>query len=124
PPLSGFLGKFAILAPLFGPGEAGPTTATWTLLTVLLLSSMATIIAVARAGIDAFWTSPAEMAPSVRLTEIIPVGFLLLLCLALTAQAGPVMRYMDATAQSLHAPQGYIRGVLGDLPAAGTEAGR
>jgi multicomponent K+:H+ antiporter subunit D len=32
--------------------------------------------------------------------------------LALTVQAGPVMRYMEATAQSLHKPQGYIQAVL------------
>ena len=37
---------------------------------------------------------------------------LLALCLALTVQAGPVMRYMEATAQSLHAPQDYVRSVL------------
>ena len=38
-----------------------------------------------------------------------------------TIEAGPVMRYMQATAQSLHAPQDYIRGVL--APVAETKAG-
>jgi multicomponent K+:H+ antiporter subunit D len=30
-----------------------------------------------------------------------------------TVQAGPIMRYVQATAQSLHAPRDYIRAVLG-----------
>ena len=49
-----------------------------------------------------------------RLIEMAPVAVLLLLCAMQTIQAGPVMRFMQATAQSLHAPQDYIRGVLGD----------
>jgi multicomponent K+:H+ antiporter subunit D len=44
---------------------------------------------------------------------VAPVGALLLLCAIQTIQAGPIMRFMQATAQSLHAPDDYIRGVLG-----------
>jgi multicomponent K+:H+ antiporter subunit D len=43
--------------------------------------------------------------------EMAPVIFLLVICAAQTVQAGPVMRFMQATAQSLHAPGGYIRDV-------------
>jgi multicomponent K+:H+ antiporter subunit D len=50
--------------------------------------------------------------PRVRVIEIAPVVLLLTLGLTLTAQAEPVMRYMQATAQSLHAPQDYVRSVL------------
>jgi multicomponent K+:H+ antiporter subunit D len=42
------------------------------------------------------------------------VATLLFLCAWQTVQAGPIMRFMQATAQSLHAPQAYIRGVLGN----------
>lgn len=111
PPLSGFLAKFAILAPLFTPG-AGSMPITWALVAALLLSGLATIIAMTRAGINVFWALPADPMPLVRVTEIAPIAVLLTLCVALTAQAGPVMRYMQATAQSLHEPQGYITGVL------------
>jgi multicomponent K+:H+ antiporter subunit D len=45
-----------------------------------------------------------------------PVAFLLALCAIQAIQAGPVMRFMHATAQSLHAPHNYIRGVLGAAP--------
>ena len=80
---------------------------------VLILSGLAALIAMTRAGIRAFWASPDRTVPRVRLIEMAPVVVLLLLCAIQTIQAGPVMRFMQATAQSLHAPQDYIRGVLG-----------
>jgi multicomponent K+:H+ antiporter subunit D len=73
---------------------------------------MALIIAISRAGIDAFWASPAETVPRVRVIEMMPVVLLLSLCILLTVLAGPVMRYMDATARSLHEPHDYMRDVL------------
>jgi multicomponent K+:H+ antiporter subunit D len=36
----------------------------------------------------------------------------------MTVLAGPVMHYMEATARSLHAPQGYAEDVLTGQPAA------
>jgi multicomponent K+:H+ antiporter subunit D len=111
PPLSGFLAKFAILAPLLG-SETGVAETTWALLAALVLSGLATIIAMTRTGIEVFWVSPAGELPRVRIVEIAPVMLLLGLCVLLTVYAGPVMRYMDATAQSLHLPQGYTAGVL------------
>ncbi|MBR0670417.1 monovalent cation/H+ antiporter subunit D [Roseomonas soli] len=113
PPLSGFLAKFAILAPLLGHGDAGLPAANWALLAALVLSGLATVIALLRAGIEVFWASPAAKAPRVGLVEIAPVGLLLALCVALTVGAGPVMGYMQATAQSLHAPQDYLGAVTG-----------
>jgi len=116
PPLSGFIAKFAILAPLFGTGE-GVAATSWALLVALILSGLATIIAITRAGIDAFWASPPDSVPVVRMTEIAPVAVLLILCGILTAQAGPIMRYMQSTAQALHSPQEYVRSILTDVPA-------
>ncbi|GAA0596227.1 monovalent cation/H+ antiporter subunit D [Craurococcus roseus] len=122
PPLSGFLAKFAMLAPLFGAGDDGVPATAWALLGALILSGLATVVAMTRAGIDAFWASPAREAPRVRVLEIAPVALLLALCVSLTVLAGPAMGYMQAAARSLHAPQGYIAGVL---PAPGAEgAGR
>ena len=103
PPLSGFLAKFAILSPLLAPG-APVTSIAWGLLVALILSGFATLISMTRAGIDVFWASPAAELPRVRVIEVAPVLMLLALCLALTVQAGPVMRYMEATARDLHAP--------------------
>jgi multicomponent K+:H+ antiporter subunit D len=50
--------------------------------------------------------------PRVRVIEIAPIVILLLATATLTVQAEPVMRYMQATASALHAPQSYIKGVL------------
>jgi multicomponent K+:H+ antiporter subunit D len=83
------------------------------LLLLLIVSGLAALIAMTRAGIRAFWASPDRTVPRVRLIEMAPVAALLLLCAIQTVEAGPIMRFMQATAQSLHAPHNYIRGVLG-----------
>ena len=111
PPLAGFLAKFAILSPLFNSTEGAFSPPAVALLTALLLSGMATIIAMTRAGIDAFWV-PHETVQRMRLTEIGPVVLLCTLGLFLAVKPAPVLRYMEATAQSLRNPQEYIRGVL------------
>jgi len=113
PPLSGFLAKFAMLAPLFAPDAAAPGVPllSWLLLAALMLSGLAIIVAMVRAGIDAFWVTSGGPVPRVRVVEMAPVGLLLLLCLAMTVQAGPVLAYMQATAEALHAPAAYLRAV-------------
>ena len=111
PPLAGFLGKFAMLDALF-EGHRVPAT-SWTMLVLLIGSGFATVIGMARAGVRRFWASPGASVPRVRVVEIAPIVLLLALCVALTVQAGASMRYLNAAAQALHAPAGYIRDVLG-----------
>ena len=111
PPLSGFIAKFALLSAALGSPSA-VSTATWAFMTILILAGLAAVVSLTRAGIQAFWASSERTVPRVRLIELAPVIVLLLLCGVQTIQAGPVMRYMRATAQSLHAPDDYIRGVL------------
>jgi multicomponent K+:H+ antiporter subunit D len=113
PPLSGFIGKFALLTAALNTPAGEASIARWLLLLVLILSGLATLVAMTRAGIRAFWAAPDRTVPRVRLIEIAPVAVLLLLCAIQTIEAGPIMRFMQAAAQSLHAPQDYIRGVLG-----------
>jgi multicomponent K+:H+ antiporter subunit D len=116
PPLSGFVAKFAMLTALLNPsglGEGGTISAgSWALLAALVLSGLATLLAMARAGIRNIWAAPDGVAPRVGVIEIAPVLLLLVLCAAMTVQAGPVLRYMQATAASLYAPAGYVEGVL------------
>jgi multicomponent K+:H+ antiporter subunit D len=116
PPLSGFVAKFLLLAALFRPpgiaAAVPPGPAAWALMALLLLSGLATVIAMARAGIRTFWLPLDSALPRVRLVEITPIVVLLLLCTLLTVQARPVLRLMEDTAQSLHFPQGYIRDVM------------
>jgi multicomponent K+:H+ antiporter subunit D len=116
PPLSGFIAKFALLTAALNPPEMHRTGAIpgggWAILVVLISSGFATLVAMTRAGIRSFWASPDRTVPRVRVIEMAPVMFLLIICAAQTVQAGPVMRFMQAAAQSLHAPGGYIRDVL------------
>ena len=116
PPLSGFLAKFAILAPLLAAGGTVVPASTWALMAALILSGLATVVAMTRSGINAFWGSPEGRVPRVGLVEIAPVALLLVLCAALTVEAGPVIGYMQAAAQALHEPGGYLRGVLSAPP--------
>jgi multicomponent K+:H+ antiporter subunit D len=115
PPLSGFIAKFALLTAALDPQAegSGVSGAAWTFLVVLILSGLASLIAMTRAGIRAFWASPDRTVPRLRLVEMAPVVILLVLCAVQTIEAGPIMRFMQATAQSLHAPHDYVRGILG-----------
>jgi len=121
PPLSGFIAKFALLSAALNPSgmtQSGGTvrTAAWGLLVILIMSGLATLIAMTRAGIRAFWAAPDREVPRVRVIEMAPVATLLILCALQTIQAGPVMRFMQAAADSLYTPGDYVRGVLGRKP--------
>jgi multicomponent K+:H+ antiporter subunit D len=109
PPLPGFVAKLTLLAALLQ--AESPSGAAWTLFTLLILSGLAALVSVGRAGIRVFWAEGARV-PRVRVIEIAPVLALLALCLALTVAAGPAMRYAQDVAQALHAPRHYIESVL------------
>jgi multicomponent K+:H+ antiporter subunit D len=120
PPLSGFIAKFAVLSAMFGaptPGsKAGVPLLAWALLALLIFSGLTTLVAMTRAGMRTLWTREEATVPRVRAIEIAPIVVLLLATAALTVKADPVMRYMQATAGALYAPQGYIQGVLAAPP--------
>jgi multicomponent K+:H+ antiporter subunit D len=110
PPLSGFVAKFLLLGALFQiPDTAGAgdfaVAASWAPIALLLVSGLAGIIAMARAGIRTFWLPLESTIPRVRVIEVAPIAVLLLMCIGLTVQAGSVMQFMRSTAQSLHLPQ-------------------
>jgi multicomponent K+:H+ antiporter subunit D len=112
PPLSGFIAKFLVLTAIFqSPGLSTDATA-WTLMALLLLSGLVVMFALMRAGIRVFWVPVESTVPTVRFLEMLPIVSLLVLCVALTVQAGPVARFMQATAHDLHAPETYVRAVL------------
>jgi multicomponent K+:H+ antiporter subunit D len=126
PPLSGFIAKFAMLASLLDAAGSGPVPAIdWGYVALMILSGLAALIAMLRAGINSFWAEEREV-PRVRVIEMAPIAVLLALTLVLTLQAGPAMRYMEATARALHDPVHYVQGVLAAPRARprGGEAGR
>ncbi|RQO57087.1 monovalent cation/H+ antiporter subunit D [Variovorax sp. KBW07] len=111
PPLSGFVGKFAMLSGLLG--AQGLTAAGWTFLTLLIVSGFLSLIALSRTGIRHFWTQPHATMPSLPALEVLPVAALLAACVALTVWAEPVMRHAQATAEGLFTPTAYRNAVLG-----------
>ncbi|MDM9627937.1 monovalent cation/H+ antiporter subunit D [Rhizobium sp. S152] len=125
PPLSGFIAKFAMLSAMMGTGAIGvpPTAAIWSLVVLVILSGIAALISMTRAGIRTFWSSIEGAVPRVLVIEIVPVLFLLGLTLALTVQAGPAMQYMDTTIRTLSKPALYIDAVTGALPIEGVKSG-
>ncbi|MDP2442427.1 MAG: monovalent cation/H+ antiporter subunit D [Rhodoferax sp.] len=123
PPLSGFIGKFLILRAV--PDQPW----VWA---VILLAALLAVIALARAGSQVFFNSQAATVAQVpkpgacaaelalpgvsSARELLAVGGLLGLILALTVFAGPALDYANATAQQLTDPARYISAVLGGRP--------
>jgi multicomponent K+:H+ antiporter subunit D len=123
PPLSGFIGKFALIDGLLAlDGRVSPST--WLLVVLIILSGLATLIATSRAGVDLIWTPSDKPQPALRLAEAFPVGLLLAACLALTVFAGPAMSYMERTGRSLEDRQGYIHSVTGAVRVHGPSEAR
>ncbi|MGE0110912.1 monovalent cation/H+ antiporter subunit D [Aquabacterium sp.] len=120
PPLSGFVGKFAMLSALLStPEPSGTLTAvTWTLLGLVVLSGLFAMIALSRTGIRFFWAPVGRKAPVLNSVEYLPVAVLVGLCVFFTVRAEPLMRYARDTAQVLYQPQGYIDAVLNTQPRA------
>lgn len=119
PPLSGFVGKFSLITALFNPQGLGATAeqpvapATWGLVALLVLSGLASLIALVRVGIQRFWTPQERPSPLLRMYECVPIVALLGLCVVLSLWAEPLMRYAQDTAASLKDPAVYIEAVLG-----------
>ncbi len=114
PPLSGFIGKFALVAAAIGslpvPGAFGRE---WLLVIALLGGGLAGLIALMRVGMRLFWSVTGRQTPRLWISEAAPVAFLVLICVALTLAAGPAMTYLDSAAAALDDPGAYIRNVLG-----------
>ncbi|MFN3580031.1 MAG: monovalent cation/H+ antiporter subunit D [Pseudomonas sp.] len=112
PPLSGFLGKIMLLQAVGTGGQAA-----W-LYAVVLVSSLITLVALSRAGSTLFWrhdAAPAAGEPLDRV-RLLAMGGLLLTSPLMVIFAGPLLAYLEATAQQIHSPQLYIQQVLSMLP--------
>jgi len=113
PPLPGFLGKLMILE------SSALTPAHAWVWSVVLVTSVMTLVGLARAGSILFWNVLPEgrhsvrPGSSVRLTRA-TLG-LLSLSLALAVAASPLKRYTDAAALQLADRDAYAQAVLGPL---------
>jgi multicomponent Na+:H+ antiporter subunit D len=111
PPLSGFLGKLAILEGTFGAG------AYW-LGGVVLFVGLLTLLSMARTWADGFWR-PAGEARDLATpgTPLLAASASLgLLTLAMTVAAEPLFELTARGAQQLLAREEYVRAVLGSRP--------
>ncbi|WCM91546.1 monovalent cation/H+ antiporter subunit D [Acidovorax sp. NCPPB 2350] len=124
PPLSGFVGKFAMLTALLNPlglAQTGPAAgkAGWALFALLIATGLLALLALTRTGMRHFWTTHDRPPPQLRVLEGVPIALLLAGCIGLTLKAGPVMDFTQATAHALHAPGGYIQAVMSARPLPG-----
>jgi multicomponent K+:H+ antiporter subunit D len=108
PPFSGFIAKFALLAPMLEHGFGANL-----LFALTIAAGLCTVIAMARAGIQIFWTDADWEFPRVEPGETISVVSLLGLCLVLTFVVAAPWNYLAATARQIHAPTHYIHAVMG-----------
>lgn len=113
PPLSGFVAKFAMFHALLGLSgpDSNAELSHLLVMGLLLLAGLASIIALMRNGVRSFWASGAVPA-RLQLTEVLPIGLLLVMCLTLAIIAQPVMSYMERASASLHQPALYIERVM------------
>ncbi|RUR28131.1 monovalent cation/H+ antiporter subunit D [Vreelandella nanhaiensis] len=109
PPLSGAIGKALVL------NAAEGTQRLW-LWPLLLLASLASLIALSRAGSTMFWRSQRGSLSGSVLPRRQWLGVIWLLSAAplLVALAGPISAYTQATAEQLTNPQRLIDTLLPD----------
>lgn len=118
PPFPGFVGKIAMIHALLDPaqqvaGEAMPMR-VWVVMGALIISGLAVLVALTRVGINEIWARAEDEVPPIQTTDFGAIVFLLLVCFVMTVRGGPIMRYMDETAQSLRSPRIYIENVVPD----------
>ncbi|PXW16409.1 monovalent cation/H+ antiporter subunit D [Paraburkholderia caballeronis] len=120
PPLSGFLGKAMVLA-------ATPLARAPVLWTAVLVSGLLLIVAMSRAGTRILWAIPASFGyanapprspstlpapPPASSMKLVACALLLAGVVAITIGAGPLKRYLDATATQLFDRTAYVDAVL------------
>jgi len=119
PPLSGFVGKVAMLSALIDGGATAPgagPAARWGLFTLLVVSGLLSATALMRVGIRQFWAPQDRPAPHLRIAECVPIGLLLGACMLLVVRGEPVLRYLRDAAEGLHRPERYIESVRAVQP--------
>lgn len=125
PPLSGFVGKLAMLTALLNPLGLGSSAghhlsaSGWMLFGLLIATGLLALIALTRAGIRCFWAQHERPAPQLRMAEGLPIAALLGACAVLAVQADPMIRFTQATANALHSPAVYISAVMSAAPKPG-----
>ncbi|WP_058234532.1 Na+/H+ antiporter subunit D [Devriesea agamarum] len=113
PPLSGFIGKVALIDAGIEDGGVMP----WIVVVAGVITSLLTLYAVAKIWSRAFWQepSPAVLASPAHTPAVmmISTGSLVACSLLLTVGAGPLMAYADSAAEAALSRTPYVEQVLG-----------
>ena len=113
PPLAGFIGKVAMMRAEVAMGGA----VGWTIVSMLALSSLASVISLTRLGVNAIWTRDESAPPLVvGVAEFVGILGLLGACVLISVFGEPLLAYADHTAAWLADPSAYIRAVLPGAP--------
>ncbi|GAA4920432.1 Na+/H+ antiporter subunit D [Nesterenkonia rhizosphaerae] len=129
PPFSGFVGKLGMMQ----GGIAENTWITWTLVVASVVTSLLTLLAVARIWSRGFWRKAEDVEERSRLltpkslaharaankrllppTMVLPTAALVILSVAFTVFAGPLMNFSRAAAQDMYERTPYLEAVLGE----------
>src|SRR5690606_12507420 len=110
PPVRVVLGQYALVRAVFRVAASG-TPAGWWFLGILFVSGFATLVALARFGMQTIWAGE-EQSPPILVLEVAPIIALIGLTLLLTVKADAVMSYIDDTARALTRPALYVDGVF------------
>jgi len=119
PPLSGFVGKVAMIDALLRARGAAPNdfpAEAWTLFALLIASGLLAAVAFTRAFIAHFWALQDRAAPRLRVIEGLPVALLLAACVSLAVYGDRALTYLRGASAQLHEPDLYVRAVLGSQP--------
>ena len=111
PPLSGFVGKLAMLSALLRGAETTTTggVAEWTLFAALILSGLLSATALLRVGHPPLLGHAGSGSAAVALIEGVPVIVLLAGGMLLVVHGEAAWRYTAATAAALHQPSSTSR---------------
>ncbi len=113
PPLSGFVGKLALLA-------AVPPAQVLLVWSTVLLTSLMIVIALSRVGSQVFWRAgtyaECDAPRPPQPVEIAACMLLLAIGLAMSVAAGPLLRYTQAAGAQVLVPADYIEQVRDTAP--------
>ncbi len=106
PPLSGFIGKLALVRGAFGAGA-------WWTGGIILAVSLLTLLSMARLWSESFWkTAPHGDKSRLPGVILLPIAFLSAITVAMTVAAGPLYQLAMKTSDQLLNPALYIDAVL------------
>jgi multicomponent K+:H+ antiporter subunit D len=108
PPLSGFVGKLAMLSALLELG----TDVAWLFFALLIVSGLCAAVALMRIGMRHFWTTQERSAPHFSTSEMLPIMALVMVTISLAVFADPVIVYAQSIADSLQMHDLYINAVM------------